>query len=204
MFHDFHQSWAIRIKDALNAGLLPKGLTAMVDQKSGPEDSGVKAIRATARANRIVVKHHLGRTLAVIESVSPGNKDSKAALGDFVEKVIDFLRIGIHVLVVDLFPPTKRDPCGIHKVIWDEILEEDFVFPEGKDRLLVSYQTGDEKVAYLEPVTVGDGLPDMPLVLTESLHVRVPLETTYQATWAACTEEYREAVETGVMPEDLA
>ena len=95
-----------------------------------------------ARANRIVVKHHLGRTIAVIEIVSPGNKDSRAALRDFVDKTIDFLRAGIHVLVIDLFPPTPRDPFGIHKVIWDEIEEKDFTLPEGKDRILASYETG--------------------------------------------------------------
>ena len=68
------------------------------------------------RANRIVVKHHLGRIIAVIEILSPGNKDSRAALRDFVEKIIDLLRKGVHVLIVDLFPPTPRDPFGIHKV----------------------------------------------------------------------------------------
>jgi hypothetical protein len=55
-----------------------------------------------SRANRIVVKHHLGRTVAVIEIVSPGNKDTRAALREFVEKTIDYLRAGIHVLIVDL------------------------------------------------------------------------------------------------------
>ena len=84
-----------------------------------------KAIYA-ARANRIVVKHHLGRIVAVIEILSPGNKDSRAALRDFVDKAVDFLRQGIHLLVVDLFPPTARDPWGMHKAIWDEIHEEDF------------------------------------------------------------------------------
>lgn len=34
LFHDFHQSWSIRIKDALNAGILPRGLTALVEQKT--------------------------------------------------------------------------------------------------------------------------------------------------------------------------
>ena len=97
-----------------------------------------------SRANRIVVKHHLGRIIAVIEIVSPGNKDSRAALRDLVEKTVDCLRKGIHVLIVDLFPPTQRDPYGIHKVIWDEIVEEDFTFPDGKDLVLVSYKTGDE------------------------------------------------------------
>lgn len=206
LFHDFHQSWSIRIKDALNSGRLPKGVAALVEQRSGPREADVLAIRTTKeifsdRANRIVVKHHLGRIIAVIEILSPGNKDSRAALRDFVDKTIDFLREGIHVLIVDLFPPTPRDPLGIHKVIWDEIVEEDFAFPPGKDRILASYETGRERAAYVEPVAVGDPLPEMPLFLTNEVHVLVPLEPTYQATWHVSPEDMRLAVETGVMPE---
>jgi hypothetical protein len=85
-------------------------------------------------------------------------------------------------------------------VIWDEIVEEDFAFPEGKDRILVSYKTGDEHAAYIEPVAVGDPLPDMPLFLTGDFHVMVPLEPTYQATWEASPKALRLAVETGIMP----
>ena len=233
LFHDFHQSWSIRIKDALNAGRLPKGVAALVEQRSGPREADVLAIQQrtrpqpvglnggvalrerpaarivrrtdkeihSGRANRIVVKHHLGRIIAVIEILSPGNKDSRAALRDCVEKTLDFLRIGIHVLIVDLFPPTPRDPYGMHKVIWDEFVEEDFAFPPGKDRILASYETGLERTAYVEPVAVGDVMPDMPLFLTNDLHILTPLEPTYQATWDASPEELRIAVETGVMPE---
>jgi hypothetical protein len=183
-----------RLGDELDGGVttLPPPVTRIMR-------STTKQIYAS-RANRIVVKHHLGRIVALIEIVSPGNKDSRASLGDFVEKIVDCLRKGIHVLIVDLFPPTQRDPYGIHKVIWDEITEEDFTFPAGTDRILVSYKTGGERKAYIEPVAVGDKLPDMPLFLTEYLHVMVPLEPTYQATWDASPEELRVAVETGVVP----
>ncbi len=235
LFHDFHQSWSIRIKIALNAGILPKGICALVERRSGLRESEVLALESpgvslnsgfgsddsvatteppvaqfvsrttkelyAARANRIVIKHRLGRTIAVIEIVSPGNKDSRAAMRDFVEKIIDFLRAGIHVLIIDLFPPTPRDPFGIHKVIWDEIEEKDFTLPEGKDRILASYETGGVRAYYVEAIGVGDILPDMPLFLANSWHVPVPLESTYQATWDACPEVYREAIETGVMPE---
>jgi hypothetical protein len=238
LFHDFHQSWSIRIKDALNAGRLPKGVAALVEQRSGPRESDVLAIeqrlknppknmeanvgvatleppvtrivrRTTkeifaSRANRIVVKHHLGRIIAVIEILSPGYKDSRAALRDFVEKTVDCLRKGIHTLIVDLFPPTPRDPYGLHKVIWDEIVEEEFTFPDGKDRILVSYETGGVRAAYIEPVAVGDCLPDMPLFLTNHLHVMLPLEPTYEAAWDASPEELRVVVETGVVPEPEA
>jgi hypothetical protein len=62
------------------------------------------------RADRIVIRRHLGRIVAVIEIVSPGNKDIRVALREFVDKTVAFLREGIHVLIVDLFPPTPRDP----------------------------------------------------------------------------------------------
>jgi hypothetical protein len=234
LFHDFHQTWSIRIKLALNSGILPKGLSALVEQRSRPRESDVLAIEnlgrtrsdfvddvgvATsvppvtrfvgrtskqiyaARANRVVVKHRLGRTIAVIEIVSPGNKDSRAALRDFVEKVIDFLRAGIHVLVIDLFPPAPRDPFGMHKAIWDEIEEKDFAFPDGKDRILASYETGEVRAYYVEPIGVGDILPDMPLFLRNGWQVPVPLESTYQTTWNTSPEDFRVAVESGVMPE---
>jgi Protein of unknown function (DUF4058) len=237
LFHHFHQDWSIEIARALNRGRLPKGLSALVEQRAGPRESDVLALERrskpqvgaesnggavtvarpvtrivrrttkeiySVRANRVVVRHHLGRIVAIIEIVSPGNKDSRAALRDFVEKTIDFLRAGIHVLIVDLFPPTPRDPFGIHKAIWDEIVEEDFVFPPGKDRILVSYEAGNERVAYVEPVGIGDEMPDMLLVLASDLHVMVPLEPTYRATWDASPEDLRLAVETGVMPDSDA
>jgi hypothetical protein len=235
LFHHFHQDWSIEIARSLNRGILPKGLSALVEQRAGLREPDVLAVerrnntlhpnsdagggtltlerpattivrRTTkeiyaGRANQIVVRHHLGRIIAVIEIVSPGNKDSRAALGDLVEKTVDFLRKGVHLLIVDLFPPTRRDPYGIHKAIWDEIEEEDFVFPAGKDRILVSYEAGGERVAYVEPVAVGDDLRDMPLFLAYGMHIRVPLESTYRSAWEASPEEMRTAVETGILPE---
>ena len=234
LFHHFHQSWSIRIADALNAGRLPRGIAALVEQRSGPREPHVLAIESRARrrrpdadlggvatmeppaaqivqrsnqeiyagrANRILIRHHLGRIIAVIEILSPGNKDTRAALRDFVDKTVQFLREGIHAVVIDLFPPTPRDPLGIHNVIWNEIADEPFAFPPGTDRILASYQTGDDRVAYVEPAALGDVLPDMPLFLTSRLHVPVPLESTYEATWDATPEELRVAVETGVLPD---
>ena len=225
LFHHFHLSWSIRIADALNAGILPQGVAALVEQRAGRREPHVLAIESQAgrgrvapegegsvattdspaaqiirrcskeiysgRANRIVVRHHLGRILAVIELMSPGNKASRAALQDFVEKMLDLLREGIHVLIVDLFPPSPRDPHGIHKAIWDEIEEEDFQFPAEKDRVIVAYETGAQRVAYIEPLAVGDALPEMPLFLTNHLYVQVPLELTSRATWDALPQQLR-------------
>jgi hypothetical protein len=94
--------------------------------------------------------------------------------------------------VVDLIPPSVRDPQGIHKAIWDEITDEPFELPADKNLTTVAYSAGAVKVAYVEPVAVGDVLPDMPLFLEPGLHVPVALEVTYQATWNVFPEELRE------------
>ncbi|MBI2806015.1 MAG: DUF4058 family protein [Planctomycetes bacterium] len=235
LFHDFHQSWSIFIKNAMNAGLLPKGLTALVEQKVSTKETDVltvdqladgeadrgsggtlltmtapatRIVRKSSKefysdlANRIVVKHQLGRTVAIVEIVSPGNKDSKRAFREFVEKSVAFIRAGVHVLVVDLFPPTKRDPFGVHRAIWDEFEDEDvlFEFPPGKDRTLASYDAGREKAAYVEPIALGEALPDMPLFLFEGHYIKVPLEAAYQTAWSFLPRELQVIVETGVMP----
>ena len=236
LFHHFHQEWSIELSRRLNRGILPPGVSALVEQRAGTVEPDVLAIEErsrrvlpadagglltldepktrmtyrttreiySGRANRIVIKHHLGRTIAVIEILSPGKKDSRAAIQDFVGKTIDILRAGIHVLLIDLFPPSPRDPLGMHKVLWDEIDEEPFAFPAGKDRILASYEAGVAKAAYVEPVGIGDELPDMPLFLAQGMHVKVPLDPTYQSAWQACPEALREAVVTGVLPDPEA
>src|SRR5438034_522082 len=87
------------------------------------------------------------------------------------------------LLVIDLFPPSKRDPQGIHKAIWDEFVEEDFALPADKRLTLAAYDAGPPPVAYVEPVAVGDTLPEMPIFLKPGFYVPAPLEATYRITW---------------------
>lgn len=152
--------------------------------------------RYAAKADRVVVKHARGQVIALIEIVSPGNKGSRHALKSFVEKMAALLDQGIHLLVVDLFPPSVRDPQGIHKAIWDEIEEVPFELPADKKLTVVSYSAGSLKTAYVEPVAVGDMLPEMPLFLDPGSHVPVALEATYQVTWDVFPEELRELLTT--------
>lgn len=195
LFHDFHQSWTVRIKDALNGGTLPRGYYALIQQRLKESEFPTDAARCAQRANVISVQDPLDDVLAKIEIVSPGNKDSKSSLHSFVEKTAALLRNGVHLLVVDLFPPSDRDPQGIHKAIWDEFTDEPFTLPPGKPLTLVGYQTESDFSAYIEPVAVGDTMPDMPLFLAPGVHVLVPLESTYQATWTVCPEPIRQLVE---------
>lgn len=148
--------------------------------------------RYANKANRIAVHHGMGKVVAFIEIVSPGNKGSRNALRAFVEKATRLLDQGVHLLVVDLFPPSKRDPQGIHRVIWEEVQDTHFRLPAGKPLTLAAYSAGQVKTAYVEPVAVGDDLPDMPLFLEPEKHIKTPLEETYQATWDALPDEMKD------------
>lgn len=225
-FHDFRQKWTIAICNALNAGLLPPGYFAMVEQKAGGPEPDVITLELAGRpggspgglavdvappkalvvarteaaayarkANRITVRHPDGEVVAVLEIVSPGNKESGHAVRTFARKAVEFLEAGVHLLIVDLFPPGPRDPQGIHKVIWDRLREEPFTLPPDKPLTVAAYAVGTETVAYVEPVGVGDVLPDMPVFLTGDRYVPCPLESTYQTAWEQFPAPLREPLE---------
>jgi hypothetical protein len=136
--------------------------------------------------------------VAVIEIVSPGNKSSSNAIGSFVRKASNLIWQGVHMLIVDLLPPSTRDPQGIHRAIWDEIGGQPFELPAEKQLTVVAYRAAPIKTAYVEPVAVGDELPALPIFLTEDTYILAPLEETYQASWAAFPRELKELLEDAV------
>ncbi len=157
--------------------------------------------RYARKANRVTIRHPDGDVVAVIEIVSPGNKSSRHAVRAFARKAAEFLLSRVHLLVVDLFPPGRRDPQGIHKVIWDRFHDEPFELPADKPLTLAAYSAGEEIVAYVEQAAVGDALPDMPIFLTSDYYVPCPLEATYQTTWAQYPAVLKGPLETGAAAE---
>jgi hypothetical protein len=148
------------------------------------------------KANRVAVRHELGPVVAVIEIVSPGNKDSANAIRSFRTKAIEFLRGGVNLVAIDLFPPTPRDPDGTHQVIWSDLTDEPFeARPADKPLTVAAYNAGTALTAYVDPVAVGDRLPDAPLFLGSGWYVSIPLEATYTASWAEAPRPIRDLVE---------
>jgi hypothetical protein len=129
--------------------------------------------------------------VALLEIVSPGNKNNQNALNAFVRKAQEALAAGIHLLIVDLFSPSVRDPQGIHRAVWGEDCGDDYVLPADKPLTCVSYIGGPSAEPFLELVAVGDALPAMPLFLTPDVYVSVPLEATYQLAWEGLPAYWR-------------
>ena len=144
----------------------------------------------------IAIRHVSGdRIVAMIEIVSPGNKSSRHAMRSFVEKAAELLGRGVHLLIVDLFPPGPRDPHGIHAAVWDEFAGQEYMPPADKPLTVAAYETALSIRTYVQPVAVGDALPDMPLFLQPNGCVQAPLEATYQTAFAAMPRRWRRVLE---------
>jgi len=154
-----------------------------------------EANRYAAKAKAVTIRHVSNhQVVAMVEIVSPGNKNNQNGLNVFVRKAHEALASWIHLLIVDLFPPSPRDPQGIHRAIWGEDCGADYALPEGKPLTCVAYVGGPSAEAFIEEVAVGDTLPEMPLFLTPDLYVPVPLEATYQSAWEGMPAYWREVL----------
>jgi hypothetical protein len=141
------------------------------------------------------------RIVALIEIISPGNKDRASCVEDFVEKVDSALQRGIHVLIADLFPPGKHNPHGIHGAIWTRYASEDYEVPADRRLTLVSHRASGAGVeAYVEHLSVGDLLTDMPMFLDSDFYINIPFEATYQAAYRGVPAFWRDVLEAKQSP----
>lgn len=97
--------------------------------------------------------------------------------------MISAIRQRYHLLIVDLHPPSRYHPQGIHGAIWSELGEPEYEAPEEAPLTLAAYAAGEITRAYVEPTAIGRAVADMPLFLTPDRYVRAPLDATYMAAW---------------------
>jgi hypothetical protein len=150
------------------------------------------------KQDAVAIRHVSGdRLVSMVEVVSPGNKAGRKPLRAFVDKAAQLIDEGIHLLVLDLLPPGKRDPEGIHNEVWQEIEGAEYTLPRETPLTMVSYEAGDCVRVYIQHVAVGDVLPDMPLFLEPRLAVEIALEATYNAAFAKVPRRWRRVLEAG-------
>lgn len=147
-------------------------------------------------ADRVAVYHASGdRVVAFAEIVSPGNKHSRFELTKFLKKIEEALERGCHLLVVDVHPPGRNDPRGIHASFWEERVGDSHGVTADQPLGLSAYRSDVVPTAYFERVGIGQPLPDMPLFLTPDYYIDVPLEDTYEAVWSKMPQRWKRVIE---------
>ncbi len=123
------------------------------------------------------------------------HKAGRGPLRAFVEKAAELIEKQVHLLILDLIPPGKRDPQGIHGEIWEELAGGGYVAPAAKPLTVAASESDLSVRAYVVPVAVGDELAAMPLFLRPEEALSVPLEATYRAAFAAMPRQWRRVLE---------
>ena len=89
-------------------------------------------------------------------------------MGNFAAKIVDALDVGVHVLLVDLFPPwhltipVASMASSVNS--WSNPRRR-MTYRDSQPLTLVSYGAGPRVEVYFQHVAVGDSLPEMPLFL---------------------------------------
>ncbi|HVR75821.1 MAG TPA: DUF4058 family protein [Planctomycetota bacterium] len=147
-------------------------------------------------ARRIVIRDTLrqDRVVAVLEIVSQGNKDARLRVEQFLDKTIGFLAAGVHLLVVDVQPPTRFVPHGFHALICEVLGHEALQVAGEKTRQVVSYQILDAGFprAHMASVHVGEPLPPMPVFLLPHHYVTVALESSYETAYRSLARKFQD------------
>jgi hypothetical protein len=179
---------------------LPPDTGGLAVAEAPPRTRRRHTVEPAARTRRrsLAIRHVSGhRLVALVEIVSPANKDRARHVEEFTRKVLSALDVGVHVLLVDLFSPGRHDPDGLHGVLLRELEQSDerYELPNDEPLTLASYVAGSQAEVYLEHVAVGAALPEMPLFLRPDRYVNVPLEPTYQAAYRGLPAFWREVLE---------
>lgn len=159
---------------------------------------------ALARRRTLAIRHVSGhRLVALLEIVSPANKDRARHVEEFAAKAVSALDVGVHLLLVDLFPPGPHDPHGMHGVLRQRLglLDEPYDLPADEPLTLAGYAAGSQIKVYLEHVAFGAALPEVPLFVRPDRYVDVPLEPTYQGAYRGVPAFWRDVLE-GRAPQD--
>lgn len=146
----------------------------------------------TRKQDRLAIRTREGdRLVAIVEIVSPGNKDSQFRWRTFLDKVVGAIEGGCHVLVIDLLPAGTFDPDGLHSAVWRELTGTSVPELQDECRTLAAYCAATRPRAYVQPLRVGEPLPMMPLFIDVGHYVNVPLEETYEHVWRALPAPWR-------------
>ena len=137
-------------------------------------------------ANIQIVKN--GRLVAVIELISPRNKDRPTAREQYTARYMNYLHGGVHLMIVD--PHTRPVEFSFAQIIAQNLNEMLDAQPAPH---VVSYRIGEPAAQggrmlalWQEKLEVDGDLPTLPLALTLEQNVMVNLEPTYMQAAEDC------------------
>ncbi len=149
---------------------------AIVTDLSGPDEYEVR-VYDVKREQTLV---------AAIEIVSPSNKDRQEKRKQFVSKVTSLLQEGVCVSIVDIVTDRQFNMYAELLALIEKTDPRLGEVPPVTYAVTLRRRKLKKKPSQIDvwyyPLAVGQVLPTIPLWLAPTLHIDLPLETSYQET----------------------
>jgi len=210
-FFNLQVPWLLSLIERLNKELLPNDLYSITqfDFPSTPialappfpdwddwcEQLHSRQHRGEWLQHSAVIRQRKTHQLvAAIEIIRPQNLQPAKAIRAMTSRIMEYLQSGIHLLLIDLFPPTEPKRVGFHAAVWKKLGHPLDSATTDQPPEAVSYLVGGTVEAFVQPLSVHGSLGEMPLFLTPKQFVNLPLETTYQQAWNRLPEMIQQDV----------
>lgn len=118
--------------------------------------------------------------VAVLEIISPGNKDREGIRKTTVDRYVGYLALGVHFAFVDVHAQPYKFSIA-------DAIARDLEFPQSalpaphaaSYRVMSGPDRGRSLAIHRAPLAIGNPLPTIPLSISQVQHVAVDLERTY-------------------------
>jgi hypothetical protein len=170
-WESLHAAWSGSLADALNR-VLPEQYFAEEHVHFGPSDDFEIKVFSTSAGLRLV---------AIIDLVSPRNKDKREARRAYGAKGASYLHQEIGLIVIDI---VTNHHANLHNETMQFVQADSPMYIVAESQYAVAYrpkrrQDRHEVDVWSSTFAVGQVLPVLPLVVASDLILPVDLEATY-------------------------
>ena len=157
------------------------GSTPVADRDASLEEPDIEAATLTLDPQTAIFVTTQNRMVAVVELISPRNKDRPSSRNYYLSRYLGYLQEGAHLLLVDVHPRPLNFSFA------DALAQElRIVQPPTPSPLAVTYRVGEPAATggrmlaiWRRPLRAGVPLPVMQLPLSVHAAIAVDLEETY-------------------------
>ena len=193
IFHAFHHRWISAISDALNQGSLPADYYALPEQVAAGFGPDVLTLQGgSGDAAEIAEDTTRGGTATALRT-RPQSRFTAQTEAEFYRRkkssiVVRHVSGDRIVAMLEIVSPGNKS----NRAAFHAFVEKASELLEHRIHLLIVDQFTTR--ASIEPIAVGQPLPDMPLFLEPNGCIMVPLEATYETAFSVLPRRWQKVL----------
>ena len=191
VFLHFRLCWLVSIRTLINRMLPADWYALMVPDAFDPDADPAHPV---VGRRAIAVFDKSARRKAVIDVPPPETKERAEDHERYARRAAGQLVQSVSLLVIDVFPQIGGSSRRVTEAIWNAVSPTEFMLPPERPLTAVAFSAQRPVSAFVEPLSLGDSLPDMPLFIGPDVYVSAPLEGPYMDAFDGVPRHFRDAI----------